>query len=267
VPKTITMIAVAAETPELADKAAELAARLEIPLDETGSADYPLLLEVTVEGLQLRRTGPGAPGPIRIDFTSGRAEYRRRHSKGRKETLVRAMGIKGKLRPTVLDGTAGLGRDAFVLACRGCKVEMLERNPVIAALLEDGLRRAGADPEIGPLVRERMSLSKGDILLEATRMEEERRPEVVYLDPMYPHRNKSALVKKEMRILRTLVGDDEDSDRLLSAALTVATKRVVVKRPAAATPLPGAKPDLDFKTKSHRFDVYFIREQSRSGQK
>ncbi|MFN2369263.1 MAG: class I SAM-dependent methyltransferase, partial [Desulfurivibrionaceae bacterium] len=217
------------------------------------------------EGLQLRRTGPGAPGPIRIDFTSGRAEYRRRHSGGRKETLIRAMGIKGKPRPTVLDGTAGLGRDAFVLACRGCKVEMLERNPVIAALLADGLRRAGGDPEIGEMVREGMILHRGDSLTELAKLDDDRRPEVVYLDPMYPHRNKSALVKKEMRILRTLVGDDEDSDRLLPAALTVATKRVVVKRPAAAPPLSGPKPDLVYETKSHRFDVYLIRDQSGQG--
>jgi 16S rRNA (guanine1516-N2)-methyltransferase len=256
VPKTTNTIAVAAKIPELAEKAAGLAARLEMPLGETDSDDYALVLEFTEEGLQLRQTGPGAPGPIRINFTGGRTEYRRRHGGGRKETLVRAMGIKGKHRPTVLDGTAGLGRDAFVLACQGCKVEMLERNPVIAALLEDGLRRAGGDPEIGPMVRERMSLRRGDSLLELARFPDDRRPEVVYLDPMYPHRDKSALVKKEMRILRTLVGDDEDSDRLLSAALTVAIKRVVVKRPATAPPLPGSKPDLVYETKSHRFDVY-----------
>lgn len=85
-----------------------------------------------------------------------------------------------------------------------------------------------------------------------------RHPAVVYLDPMYPHRSKSALVKKEMRILRILVGDDEDSAKLLTSALQVANKRVVVKRPAYAPPLTGLEPNLVFKTKNNRFDVYLI---------
>jgi 16S rRNA (guanine1516-N2)-methyltransferase len=160
-----------------------------------------------------------------------------------------------------MDATAGLGRDAFVLACHGCKVMMLERNPVIAALLADGLERAESDPEIGAMVRERMILQRGDSLTELTRLPPELYSEVVYLDPMYPHRGKSALVKKEMRLLRALVGDDEDSGQLLTAALKVAGKRVVVKRPATAPPLPGPKPDLDFKTKSHRFDIYLTKNE------
>lgn len=261
-PKKSKDIAVAAEAPEQKRKALELAEQLGIPVSETGKADYLLLLVVTDEGLELRQTGPGAPGPFRIDFTSGRADYRRRHSRGRKETLLRAVGIKGKNPPTVLDATAGLGRDAFVMACHGCKVEMLERNPIIAALLEDGLRRAQDDPEIGEMVKGRMLLRRGDSLIELAAYRNEHRPEVVYLDPMYPHRSKSALVKKEMRILRSLVGNDEDSDKLLSAALQVAKKRVVVKRPATAPPLAGPKPDLDYKTKSHRFDIYLVRDDT-----
>jgi 16S rRNA (guanine1516-N2)-methyltransferase len=252
-------IAVAAETPEQQQKAAPLAKKLGLPFTETDTSRYSLLLVVTKDRLELRQTGPKAPGPIWIDFTGGKSDYRRRHGGGRKQTLVRAVGVKGKNLPTILDGTAGLGQDSFVLACQGCRVEMMERNPVIAALLEDGLRRAADDPDIGKIVRDRMVLLRGDSLTELAKIPPDRRPEVVYLDPMYPHRSKSALVKKEMRILRTLVGDDEDSDKLLTAAFKVASKRVVVKRPAYAPPLTGPEPDLVLKTKNNRFDVYLVK--------
>ncbi|MEN8134466.1 MAG: class I SAM-dependent methyltransferase [Thermodesulfobacteriota bacterium] len=252
-------IAVAAETPEQRQKAVVLAKQLQIPLTEPDTTNHSLLLMVTRDRLELRQIGPKAPGPVWIDFTSGKTDYRRRRGGGRKQTLVRAIGIKGENLPSILDGTAGLGQDSFILACQGCRVEMMERNPVIAALLADGLGRAADDPEIGTIVRERMSLRRGDSLLEMAKAQPHRRPEVVYLDPMYPHRSKSALVKKEMRILRSLVGDDEDSDLLLTGALKVASKRVVVKRPAYAPPLNGPKPDLVFKTKNNRFDVYLIK--------
>jgi 16S rRNA (guanine1516-N2)-methyltransferase len=252
-------IAVAAETPGQQGHAAALAAQLGLPLVELPADSPSLLLVVTDRRLELRQTGPQAPGPIWVDFTSGKSDYRRRRGGGRKQPLVRAVGAKGKNLPTVLDGTAGLGQDGFVLACQGCRVEMLERHPVMAALLADGLRRAAADPEIGEVVRARLLLTRGDSLEKLARMPPARRPEVVYLDPMYPHRGKSALVKKEMRGLRALVGDDEDSGGLLPTALRVATKRVVVKRPAFAPPLPGPKPDLVFETKNNRFDVYLIK--------
>lgn len=61
-------------------------------------------------------------------------------------------------------------------------------------------------------------------------------PDVVYLDPMYPHRQKSALVKKEMRVFQSLVGNDDDADSLLIPAMTIAKRRVVVKRPNYASP-------------------------------
>jgi 16S rRNA (guanine1516-N2)-methyltransferase len=251
-------IAVAAESPEQSEKALLLASQLGITVSEPDTGNHSLLLVVTKDRLELRQIGPKAPGPVWVDFTSGKTDYRRRHGGGRNQSLVRAIGVKGENLPTILDGTAGLGQDSFVLACQGCRVEMLERNPVIAILLEDGLRRAADDPEIGAIVRERMSLQRSDSLLELAKVQPNRRPEVVYLDPMYPHRSKSALVKKEMRILRAIVGNDEDSDYLLTAGLQIARKRVVVKRPAYAPPLLGAEPDLVFKTKNNRFDVYLI---------
>lgn len=254
----INQIAIATETVARQEYAAELARQLGLPLAESATAGYALLLVVTAERLELRQTGPKAPGPVWVDFIGGKARHRRQKGGGRKQTLVRAIGVKGKNRPTVLDGTAGLGQDSFVLACQGCKVEMVERNPVIALLLEDGLRRAEDNSEIGEVIK-RMTMTKGDSLTKMTVLQSQEQPQVVYLDPMYPHRSQSALVKKEMRILRALVGDDEDSDHLLALALKVASKRVVVKRPIAAPPLLGLKPDLISKTKNHRFDIYLIK--------
>ncbi len=82
------------------------------------------------------------------------------------------------------------------------------------------------------------------------------RPDVVYLDPMYPHKKKSALVKKEMRVFQSLVGADLDADALFAPAYELATKRVVVKRPDYAEFLGGAKPSMAIETKKNRFDVY-----------
>jgi len=251
-------IAVAAESVELQAKATILARQLGLSLEKLETTSHLLLLVVTNARLELRQTGIGSPGPIWVDFTSGKSDFRRRRGGGRKQTLVRAVGVKGKNPPTVIDGTAGLGQDSFVLACQGCKVEMIERNPAVASLLQDGLRRAVNDPNIGEIVSNRMSLKIDDSLEKLSKLPTNLRPDVVYLDPMFPHRSKSALVKKEMRILRTLVGDDEDSDNLLSEAINIARKRVVVKRPSYAPPLAGPRPNLVFKTKNNRFDVYLI---------
>ena len=131
---------------------------------------------------------------------------------------------------------------------------MLERNPVVAALLDDGLCRGYQDAEIGPWLRERLTLLHASSLIALADIEP--RPEVVYLDPMYPHRQKSALVKKEMRVFQSLVGADEDADGLLAPARALATKRVVVKRPDYAEPLAGIAAQAAVTTKSHRFDLY-----------
>lgn len=124
--------------------------------------------------------------------------HRRKFGGGRGEAVAKAVGIKGDYLPDVVDATAGLGRDAFVLASVGCRVRMLERNPVVAALLDDGLARGYADAEIGGWLQERLQLIHASSLTALTDITP--RPQVVYLDPMFPHKQKSALVKKEMRV-------------------------------------------------------------------
>ncbi|EAB8646939.1 16S rRNA (guanine(1516)-N(2))-methyltransferase, partial [Salmonella enterica subsp. enterica] len=131
---------------------------------------------------------------------------------------------------------------------------MLERNPVVAALLEDGLTRGYADAGIGGWLQERLQLIHASSLTALTDITP--RPQVVYLDPMFPHRQKSALVKKEMRVFQSLVGPDLDADGLLEPARQLATKRVVVKRPDYAPPLADVATPNAIVTKGHRFDIY-----------
>ncbi|ABI73682.1 protein of unknown function DUF548 [Shewanella frigidimarina NCIMB 400] len=204
-----------------------------------------------------KRDEPKLDG-ISVDFVSGAVAHRRKFGGGRGQSIAKAVGLKQGVTPTVVDGTAGLGRDAFVLASLGCKVIMVERHPVVAALLEDGLRRAYEDAEIGEWMRDLMSLFHGSSIsaLADAAQSSGTEIDVVYLDPMYPHREKSALVKKEMRVFQTLVGADLDADGLLAPAMALATKRVVVKRPDYAEDLDGVKPSMVIATKKNRFDVY-----------
>lgn len=216
--------------------------------------DNPMALVMTPAHLELRKRDEPKLGGIFVDFVGGTMAHRRRFGGGRGEAVAKAVGIKGDYLPDVVDATAGLGRDAFVLASVGCRVRMLERNPVVAALLDDGLRRGYEDAEIGAWLRERLTLihaSSHTALSDITPP-----PDVVYLDPMFPHRQKSALVKKEMRVFQSLVGADDDADALLAPARTLAKKRVVVKRPDYAPPLAGIAAQSMLTTKSHRFDFY-----------
>lgn len=243
-------IRVEALQPAFAAEAAQWAERLGLPLD--GAADF--VLQLGEQGLQLTERGPGAPGPVRVDFVEGAAAHRRLFGGGSGQMIARAVGVQPGVRPKVLDATAGLGRDAFVLACLGCEVTLIERQPLIGALLADGLARAARDPEIAPIVA-RMRLLQGDAIALMRQWQDEP-PQVIHLDPMFPHRDKSALVKKEMRLFRPLVGDDPDAPALLAGALALASHRVVVKRPRKAPCIEGPKPSYSLDGKSSRYDIY-----------
>lgn len=222
---------------------------------EALQADFAL--ELTEQGLQLRDLGPEAPGPVRVDFVEGAAAHRRQFGGGNGQMIAKAVGIQSGIRPTILDATAGLGRDAFVLASLGCSVTLMERHPLVAALLEDGLLRA-AQSESTAEIAQRMRLLSGNAIQSMTAWSTEA-PQVIYLDPMFPHRDKSALVKKEMRLFRPLVGDDDDAPELLQAALQLATHRVVVKRPRKAPAIAGTAPSHTLEGKSSRYDIYPLR--------
>ncbi|GAK85400.1 SAM-dependent methyltransferase [Vibrio ponticus] len=236
----------------------EIAARWGLQHDE--QSVFALVL--TEQRLELRKLDEPKLGAIYVDLVSGAVAHRRKFGGGKGQAIAKAAGLNKGATPTVLDGTAGLGRDAFVLASLGCKVQMVERHPVVAALLDDGLARAKQDTEIGAWVSERMSLlhaSSHSALSDLASDPAFVAPDVVYLDPMYPHpenKKKSALVKKEMRVFQSLVGADNDADALLQPALALATKRVVVKRPDYAEWLDNHKPSMAIETKKNRFDVY-----------
>jgi 16S rRNA (guanine1516-N2)-methyltransferase len=186
--------------------------------------------------------------PLFIDFNAGKAKYRREHRGS--ELLLKALG-KNKTSRTIIDATAGLGRDAFVLACAGYSVMMLERSPIIGALLVDALQRAAHIPDLIETVQ-RLTFTLGD----ATEILKTQTADIIYLDPMFPKRKKTAAVKKEMVILQDLLTAQADDTALLPAALNAARHRVIVKRPLHAPALTEAKPDLCYKGKASRFDVY-----------
>ena len=249
------LVAVSWLLPELQQSAHELAARLRLPLQTELSAPAELQLQLGSDGLSLLSTEAGAPGAVRVDFVEGALAHRRQYGGGAGQMVARAVGIRGALRPRLLDATAGLGRDAFVLAALGCEVIMIERQPVIAALLADGLERARQAGGEAAEIAARMRLLPGDAI-ELMGAWSGSVPEVIHLDPMFPQRQKSALVKKEMRLFRPLAGDDLDAPQLLAAALQLASHRVAVKRPRKAPAIEGQPPSAQLAGQSSRYDIY-----------
>ena len=243
-------VRVEALTPDYQAAADTLADALSLPRQ----GEATLALQLGPQGLQLQESGEQAAGAVRVDFVKGALAHRRLHGGGSGQMIAKAVGIQPGVRPRVLDVTAGLGRDAFVLAQLGCPLTLIERQPIIAALLADGLERARSDAEVGPIV-ERMRLLRGNAITLMQGWSDEI-PQVIYVDPMFPHRDKSALVKKEMRVFRPLVGDDDDAPALLAAALDLASHRVVVKRPRKAPPIEGPAPGYVLEGKSSRYDIY-----------
>ncbi len=261
-----TVAVQAAESAEpIQPQAAQLAAQLGLPLVHAGHPAADMLLTVTAERLELRFPQRGGPGPLYVDFVAGLLGYARRVN--RFGLLFQAVGFRSG-RPSVLDATAGLGRDAFRLAYHGCRVTAIERSPVLFALLQDGLERAARVPEIQEHLGDRLRLLQADargFLQQLAKKcgtaalrgvsSPENVPDVVYLDPMFPPQKKSALVKVEMRILRQLVGDDPDAGELFELARVVARQRVVVKRHRRAAPL-APNPTHSHSDQTTRYDVY-----------
>ena len=212
---------------------------------------FSFALEEINGRLQLRALHRPEYGAIAADWLS--AETQRRIAGGRKQLLARAVGLNKKPDLKVLDATAGLGRDGYILAALGATVTMTERHPQIAALLQDAHRRALLDTQAA-VIAQRIALPAFD----AAQAFASGHWDVVYLDPMYPHTGKTALPQKEMQIFRDLTAGDPDADALLEPARTCARKRVVVKRPAKAPWLAGRKPSLEMKGTQARYDIYLI---------
>ncbi|WP_133126825.1 class I SAM-dependent methyltransferase [Legionella nagasakiensis] len=224
---------------DLQDEAKSLAQRLELNVDNQALPR----LNVTSERLELLLAGCA---PLYVDFTTKRWE--KRHAAGKNQGLIRACKpVKGM---RIVDVTAGWGRDAAVLASFGAQVVMIERNPVMAALLADGLRRLDSQSPLASC----LSLQRVDARQYLQELSRKQEPEVIYMDPMHPLRQKSALVKKDMQALQQLVGVDQDALELLHVAISHARQRVVVKWPQR---LPALwTPSGSIEGKTVRFDIY-----------
>ncbi len=245
------------------EKAHELGKRFHLPVFEAKLhkkkkqfSGEQWQLVVTQKGVVLRLSSQPDWGDIFVDFCAASLAYRRQHGGGKKEPLVRAAGLHKQRGQRILDCTAGMGVDSFVLASAGAHVLMIERQYQIAILLEDALKRAS---EAHLDISEKISLVKADAYEYLSDSPTDY--DVIYLDPMFPHKKRSALVKKEMQAFQKLVGGDKDSSKLMSLALNIAKRRVVVKRPNYAAALENSdnrQPDLVVTSKKHRFDVYLI---------
>lgn len=190
---------------------------------------------------------------LRGDFTG--LLPRLKQSNLQSEFLVKASKIKGIEHPVIIDATAGMGEDSMILAAAGFEVYLFEYDPVIAALLKDALDRAMEIPELKEAAG-RMHFTEGNSIDNMSKLE--IAPDVVLLDPMFPARQKSALVKRKFQLLQKLEKPCSDENELLEAALNVKPRRIVIKRPLKGPFLGGMKPSYSLTGKAIRYDCIVI---------
>lgn len=210
--------------------------------------------ELKRAGLELRRDADGLileGDGMRLRASFDDMKRRLLHGKLNGELLVRAARLKGIEEPTLVDATAGLGQDSLLLAAAGFSVTLIECNPVIAAMLVDAIERARRDPELADAAG-RMRVIEGNSLKVLRDLS--MPPDVVYLDPMFPGRSKSAAVKKKFQLLHRLEMPCEDEMALLEAARAAHPRKIVVKRPVKGPHLAGVKPDYTLRGKAVRYD-------------
>ena len=209
-------------------------------------------------GLELRQTEAGltlTDGALELcaDFTH--LLPRIKQGALQRELLVKAAKLKGVAEPVAIDATAGLGEDSFLLAAAGFRVHLYECNPVIATLLRDALDRAHGNPVLAPIAA-RMEAKEGDslqALVDVAALSES--PDLVYLDPMFPGRTKSAAVKKKFQLLHHLERPCADERAMLEAALKANPRKIVIKRPVKGPYLASVKPSHSIAGKAVRYDV------------
>ena len=232
--------------PECADT--ETAQRITARFAATADDPDALTLQLDADGLSLISGDQILQG----DFT--RMLPRLRPDRLNSELLVRAAKIKDPTGPlTALDATAGLGEDSLLLAAAGFHVTLCERNPVIYELLRDAMTRAAGIPELAGIIA-RMHLINGDSMDVMTQLD--TAPDVILLDPMFPERQKSALVKKKLQMIQKLEFPCLDEKALFLSAAQAAPRKLVIKRPPKGPFLAGIKPDYSISGKAVRFDCF-----------
>ncbi|MEM6552742.1 MAG: class I SAM-dependent methyltransferase [Planctomycetota bacterium] len=273
-----TYVAAAPNDDHNNQRANHIAQQLDLPRcphAKSPPPDAQLLLTVTHHRLELRvpASAPDVPQEVRgghavaPDF----AQLDTTSSAGRslKAPLFRALGLHKTTRdnrPAVLDCTAGLLEDAWLLAAAGCQVTALERHPLLHLLLRDALDRAAqAHPTPTtpttrsiPTTAARITLHHADATTFLT-SPIAHPPSHILIDPMFTLGRKTA-ERKPLKLLRLLAGPDADSSQLLQTALTATAEsgaRVVVKRSRKAPPLlPDPAPQHTVEGKGFRFDIY-----------
>lgn len=257
----------------------------------TGTRKSPIWLSVDADGLSLT-DGDQA---MRGDFT--KLQKRLQYHNLTHELLVKATKVKGREKLHVIDATAGMGEDSLLLAAAGCEVTLFEQDPVIAALLQDTMRRALEESALHEIVM-RMQLVEGDSIDHLRKLsdagmisdaqfsthgdaighvcptqttsnatanssdEKLKRPDVIYLDPMFPERQKSGLVKKKFQLIHYLEAPAENEEALMQAAIAARPFKIVVKRPAKGPYLAGLKPSYSLDGKAIRYDCYVFPENA-----
>lgn len=256
-------------------------------------AEHPLILHRTEQGLVLEKEKMSLrcdflemlprikPGKLQTELLVKAAKIKRKAAVTESTKQAKNKDVQSEETndeypsdaPIAIDATAGLGQDSFILAAAGFSVYMFEQDPIIAALLEDALDRAKSDPVLANIV-ERMHLFAEDSISALQRLgtslsrDEQMpqtsdsqpyltvKPDVIYLDPMFPERTKSAAVKKKFQLLHHLEHPCENEEELLSAAMNIQPRKIVVKRMAKGPFLAGKKPSYSIKGKSIRYDCY-----------
>ena len=237
------------------DQAEDFAQQQQLDCVAFDQINTELALNYTDEFVELRDISHNTT--IHVDFVSGSLAHRQKYGGGRGQAIAKAIGLKQATPPPhVLDATAGLGKDSFVMACLGCAMTLVERSPVICQLVDDAIQRAENDAEFSAFIKQGFKLVNSQATDYIKSLSPDDAPDVIYLDPMYPERKKSAQVKKNMQILQKLLGHDDDTTELIDAALQCATKRVVVKRPKGAEIIGDKKPTVSIESKKTRYDVY-----------
>ena len=252
--KTLHPIGIYTADSDLESECKTLAAQTCLPIiSKLSQLETALIL--SRNGLALARPNDlKMTGSVQVDFT--KKAWVRRIKRVGAERLIKAMGKKTPKTARIIDATGGLGRDGFLLAAAGFTVRTFERNPILAALLADGLRRASTTTGIMEICR-RIRFTAGDAIdffaAGGTVAE------VIYLDPMFPRTTSTAKVKKELQMIQQVTGADQDIDELFARALQSAAERVVVKRPQNGPWLNDRRPAYALNGKTIRFDVYLSR--------
>ena len=230
----------------LENQAEEIAQNLGLALVTEPGSELTLLVDkdgVTLMGYGLSFRGDFENMLRRV--TNGRVQH---------EMIARLVKTKEE-NPTVIDATAGMGEDSILLAACGYKVTMFEQNPVIAELLKDAMRRAKNHPELGPLM-ERMTLIQGNSIEIMPTMEREN--DIIFLDPMFPARQKSGLINKKLQLIQKLEQPCLQEEELLDAAIKAKPKKIIIKRPLKGSNLAGRRPSYSIKGKAIRYDCIVL---------